>query len=167
MSISKNKSRWFALLLALPCNPAFAQPTLAPGALQQLQDAVGNRIEAVNILAGDYAAAGGIYTFRGGNLVDLSISKLGGGGEVASPRPLGLGDLQWAPVLQGNIGLVSAENTFKTGFLEGNRMTYNTLAIEAGGGIAIYLTDHLSLVPNDQRHLWPGEKQVSLRKRER
>ena len=126
---------------------AFAQPVLPPDALQQFKTVVGNRIEAVNILAGDYSAAGGIYTFRGGTLADVSISKLGGGGEVASPKPLGLGSLQWAPVLQGNFGIVSAQNTFKTGYLAGNRMTYDTRAIEAGGGLSIYFTDHLSLAP--------------------
>jgi hypothetical protein len=124
-----------------------AQPALPPDAIQQLQTVIGNRIEAVNILAGDYAAAGGIYTFRGGTLADVSISKLGGGGEVASNRSLGLGRLQWAPVLQGNLGLVSAENTFKTGYLAGNRMTYDTLAVQGGGGVSIYFTEHLSLSP--------------------
>src|SRR5260370_41837411 len=96
---------------------------------------------------GDYAAAGGNYTFRSGSLADLSITKIGGGGEVASPSPLGLGSLQWAPVLQGNLGMVSAVNTFETGYLAGNRMTYDTLAIAAGGGVAIYFTKHLSLSP--------------------
>lgn len=124
-----------------------AQSTLPPDALQQFQTVVGNRVEAVSILGGDYAAAGGVYTFRGGNLADLSIGKLGGGGEVASPKPLGLGGLQWAPVLQGNLGRVSAENTFNTGYLAGNRMTYDTLAVQGGAGVAFYLTDHLSLAP--------------------
>ena len=124
-----------------------AQSTLPPAALEQIQHVVGNRIEAVSILGGDYAAAGGVYTFRGGNLADLSISKLGGGGEVAPTRPLGLGSLQWAPVLQGNFGMVSAENRFQTGYLAGNQMNYDTLALEAGGGVAVYLTEHLSLTP--------------------
>ena len=124
-----------------------AQPALPPDALQQFQTAVGNRVEAVNILAGDYAAAGGIYTFRGGTLADVSVTKVGGGGRVAALGPLGLGDLQWAPVLIGNVGLVSAENTFQTGFLAGNRMTYDTFAVEAGFGAVFYLTEHLSLSP--------------------
>jgi len=126
---------------------ALAQPALPPDALEQFQQVIGNRVEAVSILGGDYAAAGGIYTFRSGSLVDLSITKIGGGGAVASPSPLGLGDLQWAPVLQGNLGSVSAVNTFQTGYLAGNRMTYDTLAIAAGGGVAVYFTEHLSLSP--------------------
>ena len=126
---------------------AIAQPTLPPDALQQFQHVIGNRVEAVTILGGDYAAAGGIYTFRGGSLADLSITKIGGGGEVSSPRPLGLGGLEWAPVLQGNLGMVSAVNTFQTGFLEGNKMTYDTIAVAAGGGVSIHFTEHLSLSP--------------------
>ena len=124
-----------------------AQPVLPAGALEQFQKVVGNRIEAINILGGDYAAAGGVYAFRGGNLADLSISKLGGGGEVASLKPLGIGSLEWAPVLQGNVGLVSAQNQFPTGYLAGNQMNYDTLALAAGGGVALYLTEHLSLSP--------------------
>ena len=134
--------------LALLSGPvACAQSFLPPGAIEQIQQTVGDRIEAVSILGGDYAAAGGIYTFRGGNLADLSITKFGGGGEVASLRPLGLGDLQWAPVLQGNLGLVTANNQFHAGYLTGNVMTYNTIAVAAGGGAAFYFTDHLSLSP--------------------
>ena len=130
----------------LACLSGLAQ-VVPPQAVEQLQQVVGNRIEAVSILGGDYAAAGGVYTFRGGTLADLSISKIGGGGEVASTKPLGLGSLEWAPVLQGNVGMVSARNQFKTGFLAGNDMNYDTLALAAGGGVAIYFTEHLSLSP--------------------
>ena len=139
----------FALLPLLAFVPivVFSQPILPPDALGQFQQVVGNRIEAVSILGGDYAAAGGVYSFRGGSMADLSITKIGGSGLVASPKPLGLGNLQWAPVLQGNLGMVSVENRFKTGYLEGNQMNYDTLAIEAGGGVAIFLTDNLSLTP--------------------
>src|SRR6516162_3881883 len=127
--------------------PGLAQPTLPADALEQFQHVIGNRVEAVTILGGDYAAAGGIYTFRSGSLADLSITKIGGGGAVASPRPLCLGSLQWAPVLQGNLGMVSAVNTFQTGYLEGNKMTYDTIAVAAGGGVSIHFTEHLSLSP--------------------
>jgi len=131
----------------LPGPLALAQPALPPDAIHQFEQAIGNRVEAVSILGGDYAAAGGVYTFRGGSLADLSISKIGGGGAVASPKPLGLGDLQWAPVLQGNLGMVSALNTFTTGYAAGNQMKYDTLAVAGGAGMAIYFTDHLSLSP--------------------
>ena len=144
----KAGSGWGLVAAAgLSGSAALAQPVLPAGALEQLQKVVGNRIEAISILGGDYAAAGGVYAFRGGNLADLSISKLGGGGEVASPKPLGIGSLQWAPLLQGNVGMVSAKNQFQTGYLAGNEMNYDTLALAAGGGVAIYFTEHLSLSP--------------------
>jgi hypothetical protein len=130
-----------------PAPTATAQSVLPPDALQAYQEVVGNRVEAISILGGDYAAAGGVYTFRGGSLAELSISKIGGGGEVASLRPLGLGGLQWSPVIQGNLGMVSAQNEFKSGYLAGNKMSYDTFALEGGGGAAFYLTDHLSLTP--------------------
>jgi hypothetical protein len=141
--------RWFVLAAAAALSVllAIAQPVIPADALQEFQQVVGNRVEAVSILGGDYAAAGGVYTFRGGNIADLSISKIGGSGKVTSLRPLGVGDLEWAPVLQGNLGMVSAVNTFKTGYLAGNQMTYDTLAIEAGGGAAFYLTKQLCLTP--------------------
>ena len=142
-----HRSLLAVLMVALLPAAACAQPVLPPDLVQQIQQVVGDRIEAVSILAGDYAAAGGIYTFRGGTLADLSITKIGGGGEVASPKPLGLGSLEWAPVLLGNVGLVSAKNTFQTGYLAGNQMTVDTLAIEAGFGVAIFFTEHLSLSP--------------------
>src|SRR5262245_20548206 len=52
--------------------------------VKQFQQVGGNRIEAVNILGGDYAAMGGVCTFGGGSIADLSISKIGGSGDVAS-----------------------------------------------------------------------------------
>ena len=139
----------FALLASLALAPCFvrAQPLLPPEAIEQFQSVIGSRVEAVTVLGGDYGAAGGVYTFRGGNLADLSIAKLGGGGIVANPRPLGLGDLKWAPVLQGNLGHLSAENQFTTGYLQGNRSLYDVLAVEVGAGARFFFGDHLSLTP--------------------
>jgi hypothetical protein len=132
-----------AALASFAVSTAVAQ--IPPEAIAQLQSVVGSRIEASTILAGDYAAAGGIYSFRGGNLADVSISKIGGGGEVAAPRPLGWGDLKWAPVLQGNVGLIDARNEFNTGYLQGNGSSYRTLAVTGGAGTRIYFTEKLSL----------------------
>ena len=47
------------LLLVLACLSGLAQ-VVPPQAVEQLQQVVGNRIEAVSILGGDYAAAGGV-----------------------------------------------------------------------------------------------------------
>ena len=124
-----------------------AQGVLTPQAVEQLRNAVGNRIEAFTILGGDYGATGGIYTFDGGNMGDLSVTKFGGGGAVMSPMPLGASSLKWAPVLLGNIGYSSVENDFESGYLEGNRSESSLLALQAGGGARFYFTDHFSISP--------------------
>ena len=135
------------MLLALASSAFGRQPAVPPAAVAQLQQVIGNRVELGTILGGDYAAAGGIYTFRGGNVADLSTTKIGGAGDVASPAPLGLGNVQWAPVLLGNLGRFQANNTFQTGFLQGNGSTYNTYAAQLGGGARFYFTKQLSFAP--------------------
>jgi hypothetical protein len=120
---------------------------IPPAAIQQFEHVIGNRVEAVTILGGDNGAGGGIYTFRGGAVADLSITKLGGGGNIGPIRPLGETGLKWAPVLLGNIGSISAANEFPNGYLQGNKSVYDVLAVQLGGGARFYFTDHLSLAP--------------------
>ena len=124
--------------------PAQGVPSAAA---EQFDHVIGSRVEAVTIFGGDYGAAGGVYTFRGGDVANLSIGKLGGAGDVAAARPLGETGLKWAPVLIGNVGHITAANTFHDGYLAGNRSEYDVWAAQLGGGARFYLTDHLSLAP--------------------
>lgn len=135
-----------AAMIALTGTSASGQ-VVPPQALAQFQEVVGNRAEAAIILGGDYGAAGGFYSFKGGRVAELSVSKLGGGGEIVAPKPLGLGDVTWAPVLQGNLGHLNADNKFQNGYLEGNRLTYDVLAVQGGGGVRFYFNEHFSLAP--------------------
>lgn len=137
---------WFALLPGFFPSFIFAQ-AVPPEAVAQFESVIGSRVEAVTILGGDYAAAGGIYAFRGGHLADLSIAKLGGGGVVAEARPLGESGIKWAPVLQGNLGQTTAENEFLAGYLQGNRSRYDLVAVQAGGGAKFFLTDNFWVTP--------------------
>ena len=146
---------------------AGAQSLLPTGALDQFNQVVGSRIEAVNILGGDYAAAGGFYTFSGGDSADLNITKLGGSGAVTPPKPLDLWGLSWAPILQGNLGIVSAQNTYKSGFLAGNQMNYDTLARGGGRRRSLLYQRPPQPVPHHQRHLWFGAEQVQSAERQR
>ena len=134
-----------ALLTFLPI--VVNAQSLSPAAIDQFNHVIGSRVEAVTILGGDYSAAGGIYSFRGGNLAELNITKAGGGGIVMAPMSLDIGDMKWAPVLQGNIGYGSADNEFATGYLQGNHSLYKFFAIEFGGGARFYFTDHFSISP--------------------
>ena len=142
----RNPGRWLASAsLILVAATALAQPVVPPEAVEQFQQVIGNRVEAVTILGGDSGAAGGFYTFRGGNVASLDIAKLGGVGDVAAPRPWGTSGWKWAPVLQGNLGRISAENDFASGYLAGNKSVYDVFAAQAGGGARLYFTDAFSL----------------------
>jgi hypothetical protein len=138
-------SRLLLLMLACWWTTATAQAQVPPAAVSQFQQTIGNRVEAVTILGGDYGAAGGIYTFRGGTLANVNVTKVGGGGNIAPVRPLGDTGLRWAPVVLGNLGFISARNTFRSGYLQGNEMTYDTLAAQLGGGSRVYVTERFSV----------------------
>jgi hypothetical protein len=122
-----------------------APAALPPQAIEQFQHVIGNRVEAVTVLGGDYGAARGIYAFRGGDVANLSLSKVGGSGDITQPQPLGETGLNWAPLLQGNVGAISAENKFATGYLKGNKSEYDVLAVQGGAGARFYFTENLSL----------------------
>lgn len=148
MSLKSNVVRQAsAALLVCATASGRAQPAVPPQAIEQFQHVIGSRVEAVTILGGDYGAAGGIYTFRGGEVANLSIAKIGGGGNIAEPRPLGESGWKWAPVLQGNLGHITAQNEFATGYLQGNQSVYDVLAVQVGGGARFYFTDQLSFAP--------------------
>jgi hypothetical protein len=126
---------------------ALSQPVLPPVVVDQFNHTIGRRVEALTILGGDYGAFRGVYSFKGGHLADLTLTKLGAEGEVAKPEPLGLDFLKWAPVLQANLGHIDAENQFTGGPLQGNKTEYDVRALQAGGGFRLYLNDHLSIAP--------------------
>jgi hypothetical protein len=140
-----------ALMMALLSSRAHAQ--LTPAEMTQLQNSIGNRIEALTILGGDYGLAGG--TFRstgkfqvGGNAdATLGVTKLGGAGDVGDVKPIGDLGVGWQPRLQGNIGWVQTTNNIHTAPLEGDSSTYNTYALEFGGGARLWASDALSFAP--------------------
>src|SRR5262245_50270746 len=119
---------FFGVIVLLPgaLLPVWAQ--VPPQAVAQLKSVISARVEAGTVLGGDESAAGGIYTFRGGTAAELGVSKIGGGGEVAAPMPLG--NLEWAPILLGNIGNMNAENRYMSGYLVGNGMNFDTFGLQ-------------------------------------
>jgi hypothetical protein len=137
----------FLSLLGLLLTARAQMVVIPPAAIDQLQKVIGDHVELGTILGGDYAAAGGIYTFRGGSVADLNLTRIGGGGDIASPRSLGIGEMSWAPVLQGNLGRLQAGNEFSQGYLQGNRSNYDTRAALFGFGARFYFTPGISLAP--------------------
>jgi hypothetical protein len=139
------KFRLAVLAIGIPL-ASIAQPLLPPEAVSQFNATIGYRLEAVTVLGGDHSAAGGFYTFRGGDVADLALSKFGGSGRVAKKAPLGDTGLAWAPVLVGNLGRLEAKNSFQSGYLEGNETLYDILAVQAGGGGELFFTEQFSSV---------------------
>jgi hypothetical protein len=130
------------LWLAAP--PAQAQITA-----DDVRNMMGSRIEAATILGGDFGVSGAsINSVSGDN--KLSISKFGGSGDIGDPMPLGETGIGWQPRLQGSMGTLSSQQyTFPSANpnLQGAKMTYESFAIQFGGGARFWFDDHLSLAP--------------------
>ena len=133
------------MLMSLAAMAALGQslPPVSPDRLTL----VGERVEAFTVLGGAYGVSGGAYTFRGGDSPSLSVTKLGGSGDLGPRNPLGIGDIKWNLSLGGNIGQISAAATIKDGVLAGNELSASTFGIEFGGGARFWFNDHLSLAP--------------------
>ena len=130
--------------------PLSVQSQITPGDAAQFRSAVGNRIEAMTILGGDYGMAGAKYTSTANNAnkdTDITMSKFGGAGEVGDPKPVGNLGIGWQPMLQGSMGQVSFKNHFTSGELQGDTSEYKTFAIEFGGGARFWFNEHFSLAP--------------------
>ena len=126
---------------------AAAQPGPSlQGARDQLDQVVGNRVEATAILGGQ-VPQGGLFGWSF-NDVEAGVLKYPWGVEVGAPRPLGAGGLTWTPVLLGSIGAAYFTNHFRNGPLEGNESTYTTYSLGAGGGPRIGLLPDLSVLPS-------------------
>lgn len=141
--------RFFLILIFLISAPLslYALPDPSPEIIDQLEQATEQRIEAVTILGGDNGAVGGFYEFKTNDNIDLRITKLGGCGTVAHPRALGSGSIKWAPILKGNLGYMTANYNYKSGYLEGNSNYYDNYFAELGAGARFYFTEHLSTAP--------------------
>ena len=102
-----SRGPWLPVLLALVLGligvgqaGAQAAPSLAD-VKSQLDQVVGNRVEATAILGGQEVPQGGLFgwSFNG---VDAGILKYPWSVELGAPRPLGTSGLTWTPVLLGS-----------------------------------------------------------------
>lgn len=128
------------------------QAQFTPGDINEIRSINASRVEAADILGGDYGVSGGSYSSD--KNVDLNVSKFGGMGdigigEIGGPAPLGNTGIGWQPRLQGNMGYLTTKKTYggNTPSLQGDELKYKTYAIEFGGGARFWFNDHLSLAP--------------------
>jgi hypothetical protein len=134
------------LLGGARCAAAQAAPSLAD-IRDQLDQVVGNRVEATVILGGQEVPQGGLFTWSF-NGVDAGILKYPWSVEWGEPRPLGIAGLTWTPVLLGSAGTAYFVNKFRDGPLAGNESTYTTYSLGLGGGARIGLLPDLSVLPS-------------------
>ncbi len=132
--------------------PQAARCQITPDQATQIRSAIGNRIEALTILGGDYGISGGAFRSTGAfqrssSDARLVVSKLGGAGELGAPRPLGDLEIGWQPRLQGNMGYVEATNDIHSPLLEGDRNQFRTAGLEFGGGARFWLSNAFSVSP--------------------
>jgi hypothetical protein len=142
-----------ALLALAAClwgwpHAAGAQPLPSPAEIrEQLDQAVGDRVEVTAILGGQEALQAGLFKWEF-NDVDAGILKYPWSAEAAAPRPLGAGGLTWTPVILGSAGVGSFTNHFRDGVLAGNESTYTTYSVGLGAGPRLGLLPDLSVLPS-------------------
>lgn len=137
-------------LLAL--YPHSVRGQITPDQETQIRSAIGDRVEALTILGGDYGLTGGAFRSTGtfqhsSSDVSLVASKLGGAGDIGAPQQLGNLDIGWQPRLQGNMGYIEATNHINSPLLEGDASQFRTVGLEFGGGARFWVNNAFSLAP--------------------
>lgn len=132
--------------------PHAARCQITPDQEAQIRSALGNRVEALTILGGDYGLSGGAFRSVGAfehssSDARLVVTKLGGAGDWGAPRRLGNFDIGWQPRLQGNMGYIEATNHIHSPLLEGDINEFRTAGLEFGGGARFWVSNALSLAP--------------------
>jgi len=133
--------------------PAGAECQITPAQASQLRNAIGNRVEALTILGGDYGIAAanfrstGKFTFGESADATVTVTKLGGAGDIGDPQPLGSLPVGWQPHLQGNMGWLDGTQHLHSGLVEGDITEIKTYGIEFGGGVRFWVNDRLSFAP--------------------
>jgi hypothetical protein len=111
-----------------------------PGAVQQLDTAIGQRVEATAVLGTQSIAsrAGLGWSLNG---ADGSIYKIPWQFELRDPVPLGNNGVRWTPVIDGGLGYGWFVNHFNNHTLAGNESNFRTLALALGVGPRFYFGD--------------------------
>ena len=126
---------------------------ITPEQASQLRNAIGTRVEALTILGGDYGIAAanfrstGKFSFGESADATVTVTKLGGAGDIGDPQPLGSLPIGWQPRIQGNMGWLSGTQHLHSDLVEGDVTELRTYGIEFGGGARFWVNDRLSFAP--------------------
>jgi hypothetical protein len=133
--------------------PAWGQTALPPAQVGEIRESIGNRIEALTILGGDFGFSDGHLTLSGAlfpgvaSTAHVDSTKFGGYGDVGDPQPLGAYAVGWQPHLQGDMGYLSLTDNLKSSFLSGDTSRFTDRSIEFGGGVRLWANASLSFAP--------------------
>ena len=133
--------------------PGGARCQITPAQASQLRNAVGDRVEALTILGGDYGVAAanfrstGKFSFGESADATVAVTKLGGSGDIGDPQPLGSLAIGWQPRIQGNMGWLDGTQHLHSDLVEGDITELKTYGIEFGGGARFWVNDRLSFAP--------------------
>ena len=147
------RTAWAAGAVFLGLLPLAAQGQLTPEQASQLRNAIGTRVEALTILGGDYGIAAanfrstGKFSFGESTDSTLTVTKLGGSGDIGDPQPLGSLPIGWQPRIQGNMGWLDGTQHLHSDLVEGDVTELKTYGIEFGGGARFWVNDRLSFAP--------------------
>jgi hypothetical protein len=136
----------FAVLGLLP---VVGHCQFTPQQIDQLRKGIGDRIEALTVLGGDYVLGGGNFSSNGAQPSNYTatVSKFGGSGEFSDLRQLGDTGIAWRPRLQGNMGTVTWKNDFTVPTLAGDSSKTDAFGIQFGGGARFWFTHEFSVAP--------------------
>jgi hypothetical protein len=107
---------------------------LPPGALEQLDTLVGDRVETLFILGTQSGASGGTY-LSDVNDTAVDVFKITGRGDLGYPKPIGDSGVGWNLLFEGGIGHATYTNRFNTNQLAGNESEVETFAASLGAGV--------------------------------
>jgi hypothetical protein len=140
----------FCAGLCLAGGALSAQAQVTPEQKSLLKEFFANRAETAIILSGSDSIGGGNFTVESdrNDDIEFSLLKLGGSGQLGNPRPMGDTGVKWSPYLRGVVGFASADNEIKFGTLAGNDLEETTFAVQFGGGVTFWMTDHLRVTPS-------------------
>src|SRR3974390_2392984 len=133
--------------------PVGARCQITPAQATQLRNAIGDRVEALTILGGDYGIAGasfrstGRFAFGESTDATVAVTKLGGAGDIGDPQPLGSLPVGWQPRLQGNMGWLDGTQHLHSDLVAGDSTQIKTYGIEFGGGARFWVNGRLSFAP--------------------
>jgi hypothetical protein len=140
-------------LVLMAVLPGLALGQISPEQANQIRNAIGDRIEALTILVGDYGLAGGSFRSTGQfqfgerTHATLGLTKLGGAGEKGDPQPLGNPNVRWQPRLEGNMGSLQTEDHLQSPLVEGDVSKLSGYALEFGGGARYWFSKGFSVAP--------------------